>query len=136
MARREARRAKGRSLLVLAMIMLPAAARVIPYRTGTLTMRTATGTGTLSARILDYADPLARGIYTQLSGRAPANPDEVALTRSAATRLGVDLNGSVRLNDGSRTFRVASIVEDPKEISATTIILPPQQLRLSEDRAD
>ncbi|HEV8559850.1 MAG TPA: FtsX-like permease family protein [Actinophytocola sp.] len=116
--------------------LLPAGSRVIPYRLGTLTMRTATGTGTLSARMLDYADPLAQGIYTQLSGRAPANPDEVALTRSAASRLGVDLNGSVSLADGSRTFRVASLVEDPKELKATTIILPPQQLRLSEDRAD
>src|SRR5439155_9056932 len=116
--------------------LLPAGSRVIPYRIGTLTMRTATGTGSITARMFNYTDPLARGMITQLAGRVPASPDEVALTRSAADRLGVGLDGSVRIADGSRTFRVVSIVEDPNDIAATTIILPAQQLPLSENRAD
>ena len=92
---------------------------------GTLTVDTAAGTGNLGARMLDYTHPLARGIYRQLSGRAAASTDEVALTPAAARRLGVGVGGSVRLADGSRTFRVVGIVEDPEALKATTIVLRP-----------
>jgi putative ABC transport system permease protein len=87
--------------------------------------------------VLDVADPLARGIYRQLSGRAAASTDEVVLTPAAARRLGVGVGGSVRLADGSRTLHVVGIVEDPEALKATTIILRPGALprqALSDDR--
>jgi hypothetical protein len=104
---------------------------------GTLAVDTAAGTGNLSARILDVADPLARGIYRQLSGRAAASTDEVVLTPAAARRVGVGVGGSVRLADGNRSFRVVGVVEDPEALQATTIILRPGALprqALPDDR--
>jgi putative ABC transport system permease protein len=76
-------------------------------------VRTPTGIGTVGARMLDYADPLASGILRQQSGRALAHADEVALTPAAAGRIGAGVGGSVRLADGSRTLRIVGIAEDP-----------------------
>jgi putative ABC transport system permease protein len=103
--------------------LLPAGTRAIPDQAGHLTMRTATGVGTIQARMLDYTDPLAQGILYPVAGRAPATVDEVALTRTARDRLGAGVGDTVRLADGSRTFRVVGVVEQPDDLSATTIIL-------------
>ena len=108
--------------------LLPPGTTAIGDQVGTLAVDTAAGTGNLGARMLDVADPLARGVYRQLSGRAPASADEVALTPAAARRLGVGVGGSVRLADGSRTLQVVGIVEDPEALKATTIILRPDAL--------
>jgi len=119
--------------------LLPPGTSAISDQTGQLSMRTAAGTGTVGARMLDYADPLARGIYRPLSGRAPAATDEVSLTPAASRRTGAGVGGTVRLADGSRTFRVVGIVEDPTDLDATTIVLRPGALppgRLSTDRRD
>jgi putative ABC transport system permease protein len=117
--------------------LLPPGTRAIDDQAGTLSVHTAAGIGTLGARMLDVTDPLARGIYRPLSGRASASTDEVALTPAAARRIGVGVGGSVRLADGSRTFRVAGIVENPDDLKATTIVLRPGALppaTLSDDR--
>jgi len=103
--------------------LLPPGTRVIPDQTGPLQVRTAAGTGTVGVRMLDSTDPLAHGILRQLTGRAPAARDEAALTPAAVRRLGVNVGGSVRLVDGSRTFRVVGTVEDPTDLQATTVVL-------------
>jgi len=108
--------------------LLPPGSRVSTDQAGKLTMRTASGIGTIDVRMLDYAAPLAHGILRPLSGAAPATADEAALTPEAARRLGAGVGGTVRLADGSRTFRVVGIVEDPKELDATTIVLRPGAL--------
>jgi putative ABC transport system permease protein len=103
--------------------LLPPGTRTVPdMRTG-LTVRTAAGIGSVDARVLDYADPLAHGIFRQVSGRAPAADDEVALTKGASSRIGADVGGVVRPADDSRAFRVVGIVEDPGRLDATTIVL-------------
>jgi putative ABC transport system permease protein len=102
--------------------LLPPGARVIPDQTGPLQVRTPAGTGTVTARMLDAADPLARGILRQLTGRAPATRDEAALTPGAVRRLGAGVGGSVRLANG-RTFRVVGTVEGPSDLEATTVVL-------------
>jgi putative ABC transport system permease protein len=99
--------------------LLPPGSRVVRDQTGPLQVRTAAGTGTVGARMLDATDPLAHGILRQLTGRAPATRDEAALTPAAARRLGAN----VRLADGSRTFRVVGTVEDPTDLQATTVLL-------------
>jgi len=51
--------------------LLPPGTRVIRDQTGPLQVRTAAGTGTVGARMLDSTDPLAHGILRQLTGRSP-----------------------------------------------------------------
>jgi putative ABC transport system permease protein len=103
--------------------LLPPGSRAIPDQTGSLTMRTAAGVGSLPARMLDYADPLARGIFRPLSGRAPATVDEVALTPAASDRLGAGVGDTVRLADGGRSFRVVGTVENPGDLRAETVVV-------------
>lgn len=103
--------------------LLPAGARVVADHQGRLTVRTTGGTATLDARLLDHADPLARGIYRPRSGRAPAGADEVALTPAASRRTGAGEGGTVRTADGRRTLRVVGIVEDPSNLDAATLVL-------------
>ncbi len=119
--------------------LLPPGTTAIPDQAGQLRMRTAGGVGTLAARMLNYTDPLARGIYRQLSGRAPAAVNEVALTSAAARRLGADVGDEVRPVEGDRAFRVTGIVEELDDIDASTIVLrsgalPPDEL--STERRD
>jgi len=108
--------------------LLPQGSRVIRDRESTLTMHTAAGTGSVRTRLLDYTDPLARGMIRQVTGRAPASDGEVALTAGAAGRLGAGVGGTVRLADGSRTFQVVGTVEEPDNLDAMTIYLRPQPL--------
>jgi putative ABC transport system permease protein len=108
--------------------LLPPGTRVVRDQSGPLQVRTAAGTGTVGARMLDVTDPLAQGILRQRTGRAPATRDEAALTPAAVRRLGADVGGSVRLADGSRRFRVVGTVEDPSDLEATTVLLRPGAL--------
>ncbi|OLB80497.1 MAG: hypothetical protein AUI14_06520 [Actinobacteria bacterium 13_2_20CM_2_71_6] len=108
--------------------LLPPGSRAVTDQAGRLTVHTATGTGTVNARMLDYGDPLARGIFHPLSGRPPATADEVALTPAATRRLGTGVGGTVRLADDTRTFRVVATVEDPGDLRAETIVLRPGAL--------
>jgi putative ABC transport system permease protein len=112
--------------------LLPPGSRVLRDQSGSLSMHTATGTGALRARMLDLTDPLARGVYRQLSGQAPMSDGDVALTPAAVDRLGVGVGATVRLADGSRSFRVVGTVEDPANLRATTMVLHPQALALPD----
>jgi putative ABC transport system permease protein len=107
---------------------LPAGSRAITEQRTSVGIRTAAGTGSIGARLLDYADPLARGLYRQLSGHAPANADEVALTPAASRRIAAGLGGTVSLADGSRSFRVSGIVEDPNDLRVEAMLLRPGAL--------
>ncbi|HEX6675522.1 MAG TPA: ABC transporter permease [Actinomycetes bacterium] len=129
----------GRPTVERLLALLPPGTRAVADQTGRLTVRTATGTGELRARMVDYGDPLARGLLRRRSGRAPSAADEVALTPAATSRLGAGVGGTVRLADGSRSFRVVGVVEDPTDLRATTLVLRPGALppaALSQDPHD
>jgi putative ABC transport system permease protein len=131
----QARGAAPSTARVLA--LLPPGTRALGDRSGPLGVRTAAGTGNLRARMLDYTDPLARGMLRQRSGRAPADVDEVALTPAASRRTGARVGGTVRMTSG-RSLRVVGIVEDPTDLEATTIVLraPQPPGTLPDDQAD
>jgi putative ABC transport system permease protein len=63
---------------------LPAGSRAITEQRVSLGVHTVGGTASLGARLLDYADPLARGLYRTASGRPPTTADEIALTPAAS----------------------------------------------------
>lgn len=108
--------------------LLPPGTTALPDQQTRLNLQTATGTAPITTRLLDYANPLAQGILRQRSGRAPAAADEVALTTAASRRLNAGEGGIVRLADGSHTFRVVGVVEDPSDLNATTVIMRPDAL--------
>jgi putative ABC transport system permease protein len=110
---------------------LPAGSRAITEQRVSLGVHTVGGTASLGARLLDYADPLARGLYRTASGHPPATADEIALTPAASHRTGAGIGGTVRLADGSRTFRVTGILEQPDDLRAEVLFLRPDALPAS-----
>lgn len=108
--------------------LLPPGSRVLPQTTGEEAVRTTAGAGTLATLALDYTDPLAQGVLHQLSGRAPANAGEVALTPAAAARTGAAIGDTVTSADGRDTLRVVGTVEQPGDLAAATIVRRPTGL--------
>lgn len=105
--------------------LFPAGTRAIRAWEGSLTVHTATGIGSLGTRVMDYADPLAHGIHRQLSGRAPAAADEIALTQAASARLSAGVDGTVRIANSDKVLRVTAIVEDPTNLDVAAIVMRP-----------
>ncbi|MEV4317411.1 FtsX-like permease family protein [Actinocrispum sp. NPDC049592] len=112
----------------------PAGTKAIPDLKSQLDVHTADGIGSLTARQLDYANPLAEGILRPVSGRAPSADNEVSLTPAASTRLGVGVGGTFKTADDSQTFTVTGIVEDPQNLDASTIVV--HRLKSGVDRQD
>lgn len=115
--------------------LLPPGTQLLPNDISSLNIHTTAGTGGVRARLIDYEDPMARGMLRQLSGRAPRQPDEVAITPKAAERTGAGIGGTIRTTDG-RTFQVVGIVEEPDGLDNTTLVLRPGAIEVSRaDRA-
>lgn len=95
--------------------LLPAGSRVLTMDSGTARMQRADG-GTTRAEVveLDYADPVGRGLVTQLSGRAPRTTDEVALTQPLARTAGLRIGDQLHLLEEKRALTVVGIVRKPR----------------------
>lgn len=92
--------------------VLPAGTRLLGDSGGEVQVRTADGLAITELRGFDYADPAARGLVRQLSGRAPRTTGEVALTRRLADTLGLHLGDVMRTRRPEGTFAVVGIVAD------------------------
>lgn len=90
---------------------LPAGYRFLISREGTLTFRTAGGVAAIHVQEIALDDPVFGGKFDLLDGRAPRTAHEVALTRQALARFGVDVGGTVELLDPKRSLRVVGAVE-------------------------
>jgi putative ABC transport system permease protein len=110
--------------------LLPAGSRIIPWSEGVSTFRTKTGRGGLNVWELDYTDALAEGILRQLDGRAPAGPDEVAITPTARERVGAGVGGTISSPDG-RTWRIVGLVENPQSLNSDLVVFRPDASPIS-----
>ncbi|MBT8226268.1 MAG: ABC transporter permease [Dactylosporangium sp.] len=114
----------ARARLAEAQTALPEGTRFTTWWSGRVRLRTASGTGVLSAHAADLTDPMTRGIASVARGRAPRGPDEIAVTAAGADRLGVGLGGTVRLADGSRGYTVVALIEIPSDLLAGVLFTP------------
>jgi putative ABC transport system permease protein len=93
---------------------LPAGSRVIE-RIGSpngIQFRTPAGLKNTQLVGLDYADPLAKGLLRQVSGRAPSTTHEVALTSSLAASTGLQVGDTMQVTQPAGTLIVVGIVAD------------------------
>ena len=104
--------------------VLPAGARAVPVRRIDLELQTATGIGTLPATGLDLADPIHEGQVVVHTGRGPADPTEVALTRWASRRLGATIGDTVENADGTRRWSVVGIVDFQQRYQEALVLHP------------
>jgi putative ABC transport system permease protein len=104
--------------------VLPSGTRILRVRKGIVDVRTSDGLGRLNALSVDATTPLTKGYVSILDGRAPAAPDEVALTTQAVDRIGTGLGGTVKSGDGARTYAVVGLVEFPSMLQQTLLFAP------------
>lgn len=98
-------------------VALPAGSRTVTFHREYLQVRTAAGKRFFGeVTDLSPAEPLARGIYLRLNGRAPARAGEVLLSRHAARVLGVRPGDAVEL---VRPWRVRLTVVGTAERTVT-----------------
>ncbi|MFC4145440.1 FtsX-like permease family protein [Micromonospora mangrovi] len=105
--------------------LLPAGSRSTPVRWW-VPFETRVGGRLVSfeGRSLDLTDPLTRPLARFRAGRAPAAPDDVAVSPQALRHLGVRLGGTVTTSDGARTYTVVGVVEFADNLG-DVVVLPP-----------
>ncbi len=115
---------------------LPRGTRLLPDAGSAAQVLTADdGLEVVQLRGLDYADPAARGLVRQLSGRAPRSTAEAALTRRLAATLGLQLGDSMHSRRPDRTFAVVGIVADPYEFRDERAYVLPGAVPRLDDRS-
>ncbi|MCW2645976.1 MAG: transporter permease [Pseudonocardiales bacterium] len=102
---------------------LPAGSRAIERRTNENGTQIRTQAGLKRAKFvgMDYADPIARGLVHQVSGRAPANEHEVALTAALSASLGRHTGDQIHLVGPDRDVTVVGVVTDASHRNAQTV---------------
>jgi putative ABC transport system permease protein len=116
---------------------LPAGSRIVPETSaaGSLAVRTKAGVEYVPLTGFDYADPIAAGMITQLSGRAPRNASETAITSQFAHDAGLRVGDTMTSFDGARSFRVVGIVRDGQNRHYVgAYVLPAALASSGEDR--
>lgn len=112
---------------------LPAGSKVLPFRDGRATVRTKTGIRNIQASELDYADPMARGMLTIVSGRFARTDTEIALSARLAKYLGIVPGQQVTFSKPAKTYTVTGIVENPNWIDSETAYSPADLIDTSSD---
>lgn len=108
---------------------LPQGARVLPTMWASVVIAPDADRLTRTQwRELDYTDPMATGLLRQMSGRAPRQLDEVALSTALADRTALDVGDTVTTREPERTFTVTGVVRDPTSFDTETVVAPPGAL--------
>lgn len=99
---------------------LPPGSQVIPKSSVRAAFATRDGVKVADLIGFDYAAPPVAGLIRQVSGRAPRNSSELALSRPLAEAIGKGPGDTVRTTQPqARAFRVVGIVEDPYRLKST-----------------
>jgi hypothetical protein len=101
---------------------VPATWRLVPLQATSLYVTTARGVANLNAEAGRSWDPAFAGRFTLLDGRAPAASDELLVTPSALTRLGVKVGNTVPSGDSSRMFTIVGTMRDATLASAVPTV--------------
>lgn len=103
--------------------LLPPGTRILPIYATAVSTSTATGVASFDALEGPTWDASLRGHYDVISGHPPDRDDEIMVTASALSRLGVSVGGSVQLRAPLiRTVTVVGILEDRTKDSAAMTI--------------
>ena len=69
----------------------------------------------------DYADPMVRGVFRQLQGRAPQTTSEVAVSPMFARSLHLHIGDQIHVADGP-SYTITGLVQDPSALKAQMVV--------------
>jgi len=101
--------------------LLPAGTRAITDGRAEVTVRTEKGVTSATLRELDYTDPLARGLYKQVDGRAPRDTTEVAVTTPLLDKLGRSIGDQLEVTRPERALTIVGTVRPNSERFGTRL---------------
>jgi len=106
--------------------LLPEAHRAVPVAVGRVELR-APGRRVAARSIAIESEALregglAHGMTSISAGRAPSEPDEIAVSQSVADRLGARLEGTVEI--AGATARIVGIAVDPEDLASLIVLRP------------
>ena len=106
--------------------LLPAGSAAVPYATNVPSLKVTTphGVTAMDVSSIDLSDAKLGGIVRLVAGSAPTGPAQIALTRSAASRLGVPLGGTVHLVDRDSTVTVVGLAEFADDLGPRIVLRP------------
>ena len=107
---------------------LPAGSRLITAVSGEWTITTRYGITTSGVTDTDYADPALARLTTQVSGRQPANPGEVALTTALAHKIGRTVGQAIVDTQTKRSYTVVGLVKARYDPTAQQAYVAPATL--------
>ena len=90
-----------------------------------LQFRTTAGIDQAAIIGLNYADPIARGLIDQLSGRAPQHNGDVAVTSALAAASGLHIGSTVHVVNSTTQLTVVGIVRDTSHRDDQTFYVLP-----------
>lgn len=103
--------------------LLPAGTRVLPINASTATVTTASGVASLATVEGEAWDRSFAGRFDVTSGRVPRSADEIMVSASAASRLGVGAGGTVTVRAPSdTTLTVVGVLEDRSVASSDAVL--------------
>ncbi|SDT73134.1 putative ABC transport system permease protein [Streptomyces sp. TLI_053] len=110
--------------------LLPSAAVLVPATPGPeVSTSTREGLFTTSTAEADPADRVWSGRLDLVEGRAPAAPDEAAVTRAFLDEAGLRLGDSTTVKGLERTpFRLTGVVEHPGDLGKVELVARPGRL--------
>lgn len=103
--------------------LLPTGTRIITDEAGQLQVRTRAGLARAQVRELDYTDPLAQGLVTQLDGRAPRSTDEVAVTPRLLDVLDYRIGDTLEITSPARTLTIVGTVRPVSDRDGASVAI-------------
>jgi putative ABC transport system permease protein len=117
--------------------LLPSGSRIIELTDPlAVSVRSHSGLATADLIGLDYADPIAKGIAGQVSGRAPDAAGEVAITQHLATNAGLHIGDTLTVSSLGRQYQIVGLVSDSKRHDADGVYALPSVIDALPDNAD
>jgi putative ABC transport system permease protein len=113
---------------------LPGGSRLVEITTGHSVVAADGGRSHVDVRGIDLSDKATEGILTVLDGSVPG-PGQVALSRTAADRLGVDVGDRLKFSSPTASTRtVTAVVEAPGDLDAEFVAMSPKSFHGKHSR--
>lgn len=104
---------------------LPAGLDPIEIGTASVTARTATGVGPMTAVIGDAGDPALTGRFSVVAGSTARGDDEAMVSPGALQRLGLEVGDTLELTDPSASFTITGVMTRAEDPDAANVLFLP-----------
>lgn len=104
---------------------LPTGLAAVEIGTASVTARTATGIGPMTAVIGDAGDPVLAGRFSLLEGDAARGEREAMVSPGALRRLGLQIGDTLQLTEPAASFTITGVMKRAEDADSTNVVFLP-----------